>query len=315
MKTWVTIKQIVFATLLAGFASCTHSDAEWMETFEEEEGVIVNLNVSSIESQEIGQMRSTSPLSPEKENLIYDIWVFQYDAQGILRERFTQRFRETAASGVLKLTPFSARLAPLKNCTVCMVANLNPGVENPPAPWPGTWAQFLEAHTTISYSDIPGESGLPDIEKGLYMFGCYHGDISGSAETPTVINIALGRMLSRLNLTVTNETGVNLSNFKVTIENVVTKAYFYPRTENPIFSTGDLTSFTSSLSSMDSKTSKTLYYYVAPNIDPASDEETRIKVESQKNGAQVSATVSLGGSLGNTTINRNNNYTISLRLK
>lgn len=313
MKTWVTIKQIAFATLLAGFASCTHSDAEWMETPDEEEGVLVNMNVSIVESQDIGQLRSSFPLPPEKENLIHDIWIFQYDAQGILRERFTQRFREKD-SGILKLNSFSARLAPLKNCTVCMVANLNPGEENPPAHWPDTWSQFLEEYTTIAYSSTPDESGLPTIE-GLYMFGCYHGDISGSAETPTVINIALGRMLSRLNLTVTNETGVNLSDFKITIENVVTKAYFYPRTENPVFATEDLTSFTSSLSSMASNASTTLYYYVAPNMNPAPGKETRIKVDAKKNGVSVSATVNMGGSLQNTTINRNNNYTISLTLK
>lgn len=316
MKISTTIQQIAAAAILLCTTACTDDVTDATALPEVEKSVTVRLNIESSELTGQVDTRASSPLQPEEENLIWDIWVFQYDKQGVIRNRFTRRYRETD-NGVRQIADFPVELAQLDDCTVCLAVNLYPqktGDDVPAAPWKSTWLDFKGQSHSITYQATSGSTaGLPN-GKSLYMFGYYQGDIKVAT---TNLNVTLGRMLSRVNLVLENQTGADLSNINVQIDNVVNRAYYYPREVAPVLTDTDYTSFDEATGqTLASGASTTLYYYVAPNINPAPGKETTATVSATKNGTSVTSdAISLGTSADEPTIHRNNSYTITFRLK
>lgn len=297
--------------LLLGTASCSKESENKFTPEPQSTTVLLNLVPEMTADMEMPETMATTPLFPDAENLIRDIWVIQYDAQGVIRALYTKHYRETAIP-MRELQSFPIELAILPGCTICFVANLNPGQTELASPWANTLIGFKDQYKEIAYRSGTDVEGLPDAQ-GLYMFGYYEGDITSS--TPS-LNVTLGRMLSCLNLVVENATGVALTDVKVTVENAVRRAYYYVRTENPTLADADYTSFTDMPGTLGIGQTTSLFYYVAPNLSPAPGKETTVTVQARKNGSLVSTTpVALGGTADDHTINRNGNYTITLSLR
>lgn len=297
--------------LLSGTASCSRDGENELTPEPQSTTVLLNLVPEMTADMEAPETRSATPLLPDAENLIRDIWVIQYDVQGVIRVLYTKHYRGTAIP-VCELQSFPIDLAVLPDCTICFVANLNSGETEPASPWANTLIGFKEQYKEIAYRSGTGVEGLPDAP-GLYMFGYYEGDISSS--TPS-LNVTLGRMLSCISLVVENATGESLTDVEVTVNNVVRRAYYYARTENPTLADTDYTSFTDAPGTLDIGQTTYLFYYVAPNLSPAQGKETTVTVQAKKNGSPVSTTpVALGGTADDHTIDRNGNYTITLSLR
>lgn len=311
-KTIIIYRLLAVALLLLGTISCSkESENGLVQEESQSTTVLLNFIPEKSAAENMPTTKATSSLLPDVENLIRDIWVIQYDAQGVIRARYTKHYRETAVPA-RELQSFPVELAVLPNCTICFVVNLNPGQTGLASPWANTLIGFKNQYKEVTYRSGTGIEGLPDAQ-GLYMFGCYEGDITES--TPS-LDVTLGRMLSSINLVVENTTGVALNDVKITVDNAVRRAYYYVRTENPVLSDADYISFTDTPGMLDAGQTAYLFYYVAPNLVPAAGKETTVTVQAKKNGVSVSTgAVALGNTADDHTINRNGNYTITLSLK
>lgn len=299
------------AGLLLGTVSCSKVDENPLMPDPQSTTVMLNLVPETTADMEAPETMATTPLLPDEENLIRDIWVIQYDAQGVSRTLYTKHYRQTAVP-VRELQSFPIELAVLPGCTICFVANLNHGQTGLASPWENTLVGFMGQYNEIAYRSGTGVEGIPDAQN-LYMFGYYKGDITSSTSS---LNVMLGRMLSRINLVVENATGVSLTDVEVTIGNAVRRAYYFVRTEKPVLSSADYISFTDTPGTLAAGQTAYLFYYIAPNLSPAPGEETTVTIHAKKNGVPVSTTpVAIGSTVDNHTIDRNCNYTISLSLK
>lgn len=311
-KTIIIYRLLTAALLLLGIVSCSkESENELVQEEPQSTTVLLNLISEKNVAEGTPATMATMPLIPDVENLIRDIWVIQYDAQGVIRARYTKHYRETAIP-VRELQSFPVELVVLPSCTICFVVNLNPGQTGLASPWANTLVGFKNQYKEVTYQSGTGVEGLPDVQ-GLYMFGYYEGDITSS--TPS-LNVTLGRMLSSINLVVENTTGVALTDVEVTVNNVVRRAYYYVKTENPVLTAADYTSFTDTPGMLNAGQTAYLFYYVAPNLAPAAGMETTVTVQAKKNGIPLSTgAVALGNTADDHTINRNGHYTITLSLK
>lgn len=290
---------------------CSEPEPVVPRTVEDHATVALTLETDKVRDDSATGTRAISPMIPDAENLIRDIWVIQYDAQGVVRNLYTRHYRETATP-TLRLESFPIDLAVLNDCTVCLVVNRNPGQTGLASPWENTFAGFCQQYLDLVYRTTAGDEGIPDVA-GLPMFGYWQGDITA---TTTSLAVTVGRMLARVHLVVKNDTGVQIEDTRVMVENAIRRAYYYPRTENADLSASDRISFTDSIGSLDAGVTTYLYYYVAPNLTPASGEETRVRISATKNGVPVSsASISLGSMPDDPAIYRNYNYTITLSLK
>lgn len=303
---------ICLALLLLLAAGCVRENDPVLQPSQPESvTVLLTLDAEEPAVGRDGATRAVLPLEPDTENLIRDIWVIQYDAQGVIRTQYTRHYRETATP-VRKLDSFPVELAVLNDCTVCLVVNRNPGQTGLASPWESTLIGFKRQYMDIDYRTAAGSAGLPDMA-GIPMFGYSRGDITTAT---TSLNITVGRMLARVNLVVENATGAALSNVQVEVKNAVRRAYYYPRTENAVLTASDYVSFSDTSAAMAAGATTYLYYYVTPNLSPLPGAETTVTVSALRNGSAVSTLpVSLGNAADDPTIQRNNNYTISLLLK
>lgn len=275
--------------------------------------VTVGLTLNMEEGLTAGGTRAVSPLIPDKENFISDIWVIQYDMHGVIRNQFTRHYRETVdVPPALQLESFPIDLAVLNDCTVCLIVNRNPHQTNLISPWKNTFEEFKEQYLDINYLSESGNSGLPDVDL-LPMFGYWQGDITAST---TSLSVLLGRMLARVNLVVENATSAALSDVNVSISNAVRRAYYYPLSVNAAFAASAYTSFSDAIGTLAAGEKAYLYYYLAPNIAPVSGDETTVTVQAVKEGmVRSTAAVALGSTPDEPSIYRNYNYTITLSLK
>ena len=84
---------------------CSKSGLVEPRTAGEHTTVALTLETDEVQDASAPGTRALSPLVPDAENLIRDIWVIQYDAQGVVRSLYTRHYRETATP-TLRLESF-----------------------------------------------------------------------------------------------------------------------------------------------------------------------------------------------------------------
>lgn len=247
--------------------------------------------------------RASAPHLPEVENLIYDIWVLQFNKNGILLDTKTKYYPRDGKSG-LYVEDFEATLIAAQNSTVCLVVNTN----DPDISWPNNFPAFQRMLLDVQASnDLSLRDRMP-------MCGYWQGDVTGGGQ---VLSALLCRMMTRINLVVNNQTGAALADGTVRLENVPTKAYVYPRINQEALPDNAYIndSFSDSLS-ISSGDSQEFYYYIAPNICSGEDHATKVTVTS----GDKTWSVTLGTSAPDEadriyTLYANNYYTFTLNLK
>lgn len=248
--------------------------------------------------------RASAPHLPEVENLIYDIWVLQFNKNGILLDTKTKYYPREDESGLF-VENFKATLKAAQNSTVCLVVNTN----EPDISWPNNLPEFQRMLLDVQASnELSRRDRMP-------MCGYWQGNVTGDGQ---VLSALLCRMMTRINLVVNNQTGTALAEGTVRLENVPTKAYVYPRINQEALPDNAYTSegFSDRLTSISSGDSQEFYYYIAPNI--CSGEEHATKVTVTSGGKTWSVT--LGTSAPDEadriyTLYANNYYTFTLNLK
>lgn len=247
--------------------------------------------------------KADSPLIPDIENLIYDVWILQYDKMGLLIDKGTSHERATS-SGSLTAT-VTTTFAVGEGNTICVLANLDKGNASAARTWPQTLNEFKTSCNVIDLSsDIDGanDGTLEDMP----MFGYWEGGIS--VETNNV-QVSLGRMLTRINLVINNQSG---STQNVTsMSNVSKKVYVFPDVDHAAlpdsaYMTVDIKRVVAS-----GKTAE-LYFYMAPNFTAGEDNATKLNIGSEtvilSNGAP-------SDSPRDFNLYHNSNYTFTINVK
>lgn len=265
---------IVFLTMLAG----CQEKSDVMPEGGEPELTTVSINIAAAE----GFTKANAPLYPDIENMIHDVWVIQFSERGV-RYTGVDRFYRVGEEGARFLT-IEAQVMSGKS-TICLLANLN------------------KANTTRDYFDIEAiQEGLPDnlpqfrntlldMSKLLHfintnskpeaipMFGYWEGTIGSDGNNlgASSLNVTLGRMVCRVNLTIANQSANTISQFKFT--NASNKAYYFPRLsskalpEDAYCTDPAANTYGMSLNSGDAGT---MYFYWAPNFCHGEENATKM---------------------------------------
>lgn len=273
------------------------------ETVAIEETVTVQIN-SQIPDISV-ETRSSDPLDVAIENPMYSLWLLHYSSEGALINNDTERIlNQTDDQGLLSYS-FSKNLTLQNNettGTICLIANIGSSL-------PTNLGNTLESLRKATI-DLPIQSnGLPS---KMYMFGYYQGELRRSNQA---INISMGRMLSRLDVILTNNTGKILQNVSVSIENASIKSHYFPTevANDRYYSTiNHDSSF-----NLARKTTKNCYFFTGENINPVKDKVTTLVV---KVSSGTTYRIPLSGNKpdennDNYSIYRNNFYTFNINLK
>jgi len=239
-------------------ASCTEDDG-----FRIREGAVgyanIRIGVSDMDMNAV--TRANAPMSPDVEKYVRTIALFEFDNEGLHDKRATTYhfidFVEGTVDGksndVLKKTDWGIVETTLENIpledrsdgTVCLVANVDEVQvdslydkyrEKDQSYGRLTLDKFKEWALPFDYEtmvDGKYDETTAGHIKTMYMFGYYQGPISSSA--PELISVDLGRLASRLDITIVNATGQDIEErLGYHFDNVCHSAYFFPiRTSMP----------------------------------------------------------------------------------
>lgn len=247
--------------------------------------------------------KADSPLIPDIENLIYDVWILQYDKMGLLIDKGTAHERATS-SGSLTAT-VTTTFAVGEGNTICVLANLDNGNASAARTWPQTLNEFRTSCNVIDLSsDIDGANAgtLEDMP----MFGYWEGGIS--VETNNV-QVSLGRMLTRINLVINNQSGSTQT--VESMSNVSKKVYVFPDVDHAALPDDAYMPVEINRDVASGKTAE-LYFYMAPNFTAGEEKATKLNIGGKtvilSNGAP-------SDSPRDFNLYHNSNYTFTINVK
>lgn len=295
---------IWIVSLLAMTASLTGCEGQAVcPVAEEDEEVTVYLSLG-VDPEEGAGTRASAPHTPEVENLIHDIWVLQFNERGILLNTETKYFPREGEAGLF-VENFEVQLIAAQNSTVCLVVNTG----DPDIEWPNNFPDF---QTTLL--DIQASNDLSTRER-MPMCGYWIGNVTGEM----ALSAMLCRMMTRVNLVISNGTGAPLTDVIVELSSIPTKAYVYPRTNqdalpDDAYVTGG--PWSDIVEEIPAGGSVQLYYYFAPNICSDETNATKASITS----GERTWSVTLGSDSPDEadrdfTLYANNYYTFTLNLK
>ncbi len=265
--------------------------------------------------------RASEPMSPDIEKYVKTMAVFEFDNEGLHENNaLTYHFIDFIAGtvdgvkgvgdvtetlfGIVETTLKEIAFAPYDNGTICFVANVTQAqvkdfYEKYREPDQSTGRMTLDRFKTWalkfdyiqSTSDVYDETTAGHLME-MYMFGYYHGAIDPA--TSGAIDVDLGRLASRIDITVINDTGAEIDKrLGYHFDNVCDSAYFFPmkmgvphynkvgmtRTvicagENPV--EGDTHEFNLVPRTFPDKASHTRYFYVAAHSAKNYEDATKL---------------------------------------
>lgn len=202
------------------------------------------------------ETRAAGPMSPDVEKYVKTIAVFEFDNEGLHEKRattyhFIDFIRGTVDGtkgvgdvvptefGIVETTLRGLAFEQRDSGMICLVANVTEAQVDTlydkyrePGQSYGriTFDKFKTWSLPFEYERM--ETGVYDESvsghiKTMYMFGYYQGPVDPAA--PGTIAIDLGRLASRLDITIINETGETIDKrFGYHFDNVCHSAYFFP---------------------------------------------------------------------------------------
>lgn len=223
-----------------------------------EEGAVVyptlNIGVSTMEMAAVS--RASAPMSPDMEKYVKTIAVFEFDKEG-LHDKGDHTYHfidfingtvdgvtgvgdvDSTEYGIVETTLNGLSFEAREEGTICLVANVTQADvdtlyekfhDTGQSATRLTLTNFKKWSLKFKYvestSEVYDESTTGHLEE-MYMFGYYYGPIV-PAEAGQ-ISVDLGRLASRLDITITNDTGEALEKrFGYHFDNVCEYAYFFP---------------------------------------------------------------------------------------
>lgn len=327
------MKNIFYILILLACSTLSVScgTEEWDTTrYAGSETIKVTLNVTASDMGYCGATKAGSPHDPLIENTIHDFFVIQYSSRGVL----LGEPKKYPSEGTFNKTTVreTIELVDDPESTICFLANWNAEVPS----WPDNLTE---------YKSMMGVVDL--VDNRLPMYGIYDG---GNITGDMTMNVALGRMMTRVNVTVTNNTGLTMTKLTVALTQAPRYATLYPTVDYiPMTdSDGDGTvdenedgiqrtlrdeKITTTWDSngvpldpvLNDGESVTFYYYMAPNL--YEEWHTHLWTEAtlvqfpDKIYTDYTADLELGNDSPSVTENRdfrlypNNNYTFNIKLK
>lgn len=257
MKTTIySIISLVCATAALVFASCA-ADEEIMEMQVQEGSVVyprLNIGVSSMDMQAVS--RASEPMSPDAEKYVKTIAIFEFDneEQHIRGDNtfhfidFTKGTVDGVAGvgnihkteyGIVETTLDGLSFEAHSDGTLCLVANVTmldvenfydnyhtDGQSSDRTNLTNFKKWSLKFNYVESTSDVYDESTTGHLID-MYMFGYYEGPIDPS--TVGTISVDLGRLASRLDITIINDTKSEITKrMGYHFDNACEYAYFFP---------------------------------------------------------------------------------------
>lgn len=284
---------IIFLTVFA-IVSCEH-----VRLNDDQETVEVTLTLNGAPLA-----KADSPLIPDVENLIYDVWILQYDKMGLLIDKGTAHERATS-SGSLTAT-VTTTFAVGEGNTICVLANLDKGNASAARTWPQTLSEFKTSCDVVDLYDDINAANVGTLED-MPMFGYWEGSIS--VETNNV-QVSLGRMLTRINLVINNQSGSTQT--VKSMSNVSKKVYVFPDVDHAALPDDAYMTVDINRDVASGKTAE-LYFYMAPNFTAGEENATKLKIGEDKtvilsNGAP-------SDSPRDFNLYHNSNYTFTINVK
>ncbi len=325
MKIKMTHHEIWLACMAGGLllAACTAGDEPAMEN--KPAVVYPELRIGVSDMTMTAVSRASDPMSPDVEKYVRTIAVFEFDDEGLHEKGSdTYHFIDFVAGtvdgkssvddksddvdkteyGVVETTLKGIAFKPYDDGTICLVANVpedsvSKFYDKYREPGQSYGRMTLDRFKTwalpFEYEEIPedvyDESKAGHL-KNMYMFGYYQGEVK-PAESGN-ISMDLGRLASRLDITVVNETGRDLDKrFGYHFDNVCSSAYFFPikMSMPPTFGAGmtrtvicsgdepvegDDTNYKIVPRTFPDKASHTRYFYVAAHSAQNYGEATKL---------------------------------------
>lgn len=249
--------------------------------------------------------KADSPLIPDVENLIYDVWILQYDKMGLLIDKGTDHKRATSP-GSLTAT-VATTFAVGEGNTICVLANLDKGNASAARTWPQTLSEFKTSCDVVDLSDDINAANDGTLED-MPMFGYWEGGIS--VETNNV-QVSLGRMLTRINLVINNQSGSTQT--VESMSKVSKKVYVFPDVDHAALPDDAYMTVDNINRVVASGKTAELYFYMAPNFTAGEENATKLKIGEDKtvilsNGAP-------SDSPRDFNLYHNSNYTFTINVK
>lgn len=235
-------------------SACTDDDGP---TKKDEPTVVypeIRLGVSEMTMTAVS--RAAEPMSPDVEKYVRTIAVFEFDNEGIHdKSSQTYHFIDFVAGtvddtpnvgdvgpteyGIVETTLKDIAFKSYTDGTICLVANVTQEQvntfydeckESGQSYGRMTLDQFKKWALPFEYEQAK-EGTYDETTSGhikvMYMFGYYYGSIDPA--TSGEIRVDLGRLASRLDITVVNDTGEELTKrLGYHFDNVCSSAYFFP---------------------------------------------------------------------------------------
>lgn len=227
-------------------------------TVEDEPTVVypeIHLGVSEMTMTAVS--RAAEPMSPDVEKYVRTIAVFEFDNEGI-HDKGSQTYHfidfvagtvdgntgvgdvEKTDYGIVETTLTDIAFNSYTDGTICLVANVTQ--EQVKTFYDKCKESSGQSYGRMTLDQFKGWALKFDYEqatdgkydettaghlKVMYMFGYYQGNIDPA--TSGEIRVDLGRLASRLDITVVNETGEELTKrLGYHFDNVCSSAYFFP---------------------------------------------------------------------------------------
>jgi len=250
---------IAVITAMAATA-CSDNDEP---KFAEGETIYPTLRVSVSEMEMNQVSRALSPMSPDIEKYVKTIAIFEFDNEkmhinGSDTYHFIDFIEGTVDGvknvGTIKKTDFGIVETSLEGLKfksynkgiLCLVANVTQDQvddyytechKRHPELSSGqmSFDDFQDWQLEFEYEtkeNVAYDETVSGHIKTMYMFGYYRGEIS--ADKPESISIDLGRLASRIDMTIINETGAEIDKrLGYHFDNVCHSAYFFPIKKSP----------------------------------------------------------------------------------
>lgn len=270
-------RTLTYIFILLALASCQEKADK---LYAEPELVTVTINLSTADAAS----KANAPLIPDIENLIYDVWVIQYSERGVLYTDIDRFYRTNGEDGARFVT-LEAQVLSGKS-TICLLANLRK-VNTPTKTYidadalqaglPDNLPQFKS--TLLDLTELLHYINTNTKPAAIPMFGYWEGTIGSG--TPTVgsenLNVTMGRMVCRMNLTLKNNSGKKLTGLK--FSNAASKTYYFPQMSSEALPDHAYCSKAAALEytlNLENTHDATIYFYWSPNICYGPEKATEI---------------------------------------
>jgi len=319
MRRMNKIMRLAYMAMILTLASCTEAE----EIINVSDGTVIypSLSIGVSELNMAAESRASSPMSPDLEKYVRTMAIFEFDNEDLHEHRGTtyhfidfvngtidgNREAEkidTTEYGIVETTLNGLAFEARSEGTLCFVANVTQAQVDKfydeyredgqsygriTLDKFKTWA--LPFEYTKPTSDVYDESTTGHIET-MYMFGYFEGNIV--PEDIGNMRVDLGRLASRIDITIVNETGSNITKrLGYHFDNVCHSAYFFPILSSmpPTFGTGlsrtvvcagdqpvegDDNTFQIVPSSFPAEQSHTRYFYVAAHSAESFGDATKL---------------------------------------